>query len=72
MTKGEAEEWSAQECADYLEVKLRTWHSYVYRPARDNPAPQPKRWVGRTPVWDAHEVREWKKARPGQGNRQPR
>lgn len=52
-------EWIAQECADYLGIKLRTWHSYVKRPGKRNPAPQPVRMVGRTPVWLAGDVKAW-------------
>lgn len=52
-------EWTAQECADFLNVQLRTWHSYVKRPGIKNPTPPPVRHVGRTPVWDADEVRAW-------------
>jgi predicted DNA-binding transcriptional regulator AlpA len=31
-------------------------------------APQPATYVGRTPMWDAAEVEEWKARRPGRGN----
>ncbi len=57
------EEWTAQECAENWQVRLRTWHGYV---ARDQ-APRPVRHVGRTPLWNATEVRTWPRA--GQGTR---
>lgn len=50
-----SEEWTAQQCAKEWGVKLKTWHGYVAR----GQAPQPKRRVGRTPVWDADKVRTW-------------
>lgn len=52
-------EWTAEECAAFLNVKLRTWHAYVNRPGKNNPAPQPVRKIGRTPVWDSAAVREY-------------
>lgn len=57
------EEWTAQQCADVWGIKLKTWHGYV---ARDQ-APKPTRHVGRTPVWDPDEVRDY--PRPGRGAR---
>lgn len=57
------EEWTVQQCADHTGVKPATWRSYVAR----GQAPQPARRVGATPVWDAAQIREWK--RPGQGKR---
>jgi predicted DNA-binding transcriptional regulator AlpA len=57
------EEWTAQEAADYVGVQLRTWHAYTSR----GQVPAPVRHVGRTPVWDAAAVREWKENRPGRG-----
>lgn len=56
-----SEEWTAQQCADAWGVKVRTWHGYV---ARDN-APKPVRHVGRTPVWDAEQVRTYRRAGRG-------
>ncbi|WP_280273358.1 helix-turn-helix transcriptional regulator [Nocardia wallacei] len=57
--------WTAQQCADYIGVKLRTWHGYVKRPTRENPAPKPVDKIGSTPVWDSSEVKAWQAARPG-------
>ncbi|MGW5267279.1 hypothetical protein ACWEQ4_01380 [Rhodococcus sp. NPDC003994] len=52
--------WSAQECADFLAVKLRTWHAYVNRPGKNNPAPQPvEKIFGRIPVWDPADVKHY-------------
>lgn len=59
------EEWTAEQCAEYVGVKPVTWRSYSHRPTRDNPAPKPKRYVGRTPLWSAREVKEWDARRPG-------
>ncbi|WP_032380939.1 hypothetical protein [Rhodococcoides fascians] len=52
-------EWTAEDCAEFISVQLRTWHGYVLRPSKTNPAPQPIRHVGRTPIWDEKAVREW-------------
>lgn len=57
------EEWAAERGASEWGVKPKTWHSYVARGF----APKPVRRVGRTPVWDAAEVRSW--PRPGRGAR---
>jgi hypothetical protein len=63
MTSDVLEEWVAAECATYWNIEPSTWRSYVAR----KQAPQPKRRVGRTPVWDPEVVRAWK--RSGQGAR---
>ncbi|QHO90283.1 hypothetical protein CWT12_01530 [Actinomyces sp. 432] len=64
--QGPAEEWTASQCAEHIGVSPRTWRSYA---ARGNAgAPAPRRHVGRTPVWDADEVRTWAASRPGRGN----
>lgn len=57
------EKWTAEKCAAEWAVQPRTWHSYVAR----GYAPAPVEHVGRTPVWDAEQVRSWQ--RPGRGNR---
>lgn len=57
------EEWTADRCAAEWGVRLKTWHSYVARGF----APKRLRKVGRTPLWDAAEVRAW--PRPGRGAR---
>ena len=58
----EKEEWEAARCAQEWGVQLRTWHGYVAR----NQAPGPIYHLGRTPIWDAHEVRRYPR---GQGRR---
>jgi hypothetical protein len=64
VTTGETrEEWTATQCADAWGIKLKTWHSYVAR----EKAPEAVRRIGRTPLWDAAEVRDW--PRPGRGAR---
>lgn len=57
------EEWPAERCADYWGVKLRTWHGYVAR----RQVPQPARHAGRTPLWDAAEIRAAAAGRPRAG-----
>ncbi len=57
--------WTAQQCAEYIGVEVRTWHSYVYRPTKRNPAPEPVDKIGSTPVWDSDAVKVWHAARPG-------
>ncbi|WP_067565758.1 helix-turn-helix transcriptional regulator [Nocardia acidivorans] len=57
--------WTAQQCADYIDVKLRTWHAYVNRPTATNPAPKPIKKIGSTPVWDSDEVIAWNGLRTG-------
>ncbi|MEV0946249.1 hypothetical protein [Rhodococcus sp. NPDC049939] len=62
--------WTAQECADYLRVKKNTWHSYVYRPGKNNAAPKPAFKVGNTPLWHREEVEVYAKNRYRALNRQ--
>lgn len=57
--------WTAQQCADFAGVRLRTWHAYVNRPTRSNPAPQPVTRAGVTPLWLPADVIAWHRARPG-------
>lgn len=64
-TTPEGERWTAERCAAEWGIRPATWHSYV---RRDRPtAPLPVAHVGRTPLWDADEVRTW--PRPGRGAR---
>lgn len=53
------------EAAAIAGVAPDTWSAYV---ARDQ-APKPARHVGRTPLWDEDEVRQWASKRPGSGSR---
>ncbi|MCZ4558003.1 hypothetical protein O4215_20790 [Rhodococcus maanshanensis] len=55
--------WTAAQAAEHCGVQPRTWHAYVYRPAKKNPAPQPVDKMYGTPVWDAAEVRAWQASR---------
>ncbi|WP_139277839.1 hypothetical protein [Rhodococcus marinonascens] len=55
--------WSAEQCSKFLNVTQGTWRSYVNRPGKRNPAPQPVHRFGKTPVWDPEEVREYAKSR---------
>lgn len=62
-----AELWTAAECAAYHGIEgtdpARTWRSYAQR----GYAPKHVSRKGRTPLWDADEVRAW--TRLGQGAR---
>ncbi|MEU2510579.1 hypothetical protein [Streptomyces syringium] len=62
----EAQDWTAEQCAEAWGVQVKTWHGYVARGA----APKPSTHSGRTPIWDADTVTSWK--RPGQGARTDR
>nr|WP_235681370.1 hypothetical protein [Tomitella gaofuii] len=62
------ERWLRADCADHVGVTASTWSAYVNR----HRAPQPIEYVGRTPLWDADEVRAWHAGRPGQGARTDR
>lgn len=59
--------WTAAECAAYHHIgggdPARTWRSYSSR----GYAPKPIDHKGRTPLWDAEEIRTW--TRPGRGAR---
>jgi len=59
------EEWTADQCAAHIGVAHDTWRSYVSR--GNAGAPKPVRHVGRTPLWNADEVRQWHAQRPGRG-----
>jgi hypothetical protein len=61
--KNAPEMWSSTECAEFLNIKINTWLSYVNRPGKFNPAPRPIRKIGVTPVWDPDEVKEYAKNR---------
>lgn len=58
-------EMTRDEAAELAGVRPDTWSGYVSR----GQAPAPKRHVGRTPVWDEAEIRDWMENRPGRGSR---
>lgn len=58
-------ELTRDEAAALAGVRPDTFSGYVSR----GQAPAPKRRVSRTPVWDASEIEEWVKQRPGRGAR---
>ena len=58
-----SEDWNRAQCADYWGIDPDTWSAYVSR----GRAPTPYMHVGRTPLWDEDDVRDW--PRPGQGTR---
>jgi hypothetical protein len=66
---GMDDEITIQECCDLYEeitgrrIKPVTWRAYVHR----KQAPQPKRHVGATPVWDRAVVVAHLKSRPRVG-----
>ena len=62
------ERWRIEHCATYLGIAPGTWrYYYANRFPRDNPAPLPDGWFGRTPWWWPERVREWNATRPGRG-----
>jgi predicted DNA-binding transcriptional regulator AlpA len=54
---------TSDEAASLASIARGTWSSYVAR----GQAPRPVRHLGRRPVWDEDEVREWLGNRPGRG-----
>lgn len=57
--------WTVHQCAEHCDITATTWRSYRSRGTL-NPSPEPvARLDGRTPLWDADEVREWHASRPG-------
>lgn len=58
-------EITSDQAAEIAGVARDTWYGYV---ARDQ-APKPVRRVGRTPLWDEAEVKEWQQNRPGKPSR---
>lgn len=57
--------WTVHQCAEHCGITATTWRSYRSRSTL-NPSPKPvARLDGRTPLWDAGEVREWHASRPG-------
>ena len=57
--------WTISQCAKHCGITATTWRGYRSRSAQ-NTSPKPvARLDGRTPLWDADEVREWHASRPG-------
>nr|WP_234456641.1 hypothetical protein [Corynebacterium macginleyi] len=57
--------WTINQCAEHCGITPTTWRSYRNR-GRTHPSPQPVTHLdGRTPLWDAAEVRAWHSSRPG-------
>nr|WP_255716731.1 hypothetical protein [Corynebacterium sp. ACRPR] len=57
--------WTVNQCAEHCGITATTWRSYRKRGAT-HPSPRPvARLDGRTPLWDADEVRAWHESRPG-------
>lgn len=54
--------WRVIDCATYCGISSRTWTNY----RANGRAPQPVAHLdGRTPLWDAEEVKAWHAGRPG-------
>lgn len=58
-------EITSDEAAELAGVNRKTFAGYVAR----EQAPQAVRRVGRTPLWDEDEIKEWMRNRPGRGDR---
>jgi len=63
-----AEEWTRDDVVAYLAELGRTvapssWSAYVTR----GRAPEPVRYVGRTPVWSPADVQQWADEARGHG-----
>ena len=60
--------WTAEDCSRYLGISANTWRDYWQKgKPRGNPAPEPDRYFGVTPVWSPPRVRQWHETRPGRG-----
>jgi hypothetical protein len=55
------ETWTRAQCAEHWGIKPDTWSGYVSR----GQAPKPILHVGRTPLWDADQVKGWHRPGPG-------
>lgn len=53
--------WTTDQCAAHCGVLRTTWSSYARIPS----APKSVASIGRSPLWDAGEVKAWHAARPG-------
>lgn len=54
--------WRVTDCATHVGITPRTWTNY----AANHRTPEPVAHLdGRTPLWDAEEVRTWNANRPG-------
>lgn len=76
MPQSTRERWDADQCAKYLRIKVSTWWKYQSKnesrePAmRIYPEPLPRRDpVTGKKMWDAEQVREFGRNRPGRGAR---
>ncbi|OSQ14682.1 helix-turn-helix transcriptional regulator [Corynebacterium diphtheriae] len=54
--------WRVADCATHVGITPRTWTNY----AANHRTPAPVAHLdGRTPLWDAEEVKTWHASRPG-------
>lgn len=60
------QEITTDEAASLVGVTRKTFSGYVAR----GQAPKPVRHVGRTPVWEEQEIKDWLANRPGRGSRE--
>ena len=54
--------WRVTDCATHVGITPRTWTNYV----ANHRTPEPVAHLdGRTPLWDAEEIKTWHQNRPG-------
>ncbi|AEV51885.1 helix-turn-helix transcriptional regulator [Prescottella equi] len=58
--------WTAAECAEEGGITRAAWRGYV---ARAQAPASVAELDARTPLWDAAEVEQWQRARPGVSGR---
>ncbi|MBE1557632.1 hypothetical protein [Nonomuraea africana] len=70
----DADYWTMADIADYLEVKLRTVHTYRQRRKDGDPngLPPEDKMIGRTPVWKPATITSWPRPGRGAGGGRPR
>ncbi len=57
--------WTIAQCAAHCGVTASTWRSYSRTGGKLSPPEATQHLDGRTPLWDAEEVKAWHAARPG-------
>ena len=53
--------WRVTDCAEHCGIKPTTFRTHVC----DGRAPQPVAHLGKSPLWDAEQVKTWHTNRPG-------
>lgn len=54
--------WRVKDCATHCRIKPSTWTTYTAQGRTPTPAGM---LDGKTPLWDAEQVKAWHAARPG-------